>query len=349
MRTVLLALLVPILIAGEVAPGERLDATSTAAREMAAAAISLLRTLTPEQRTQAALPFADAKRKQWDFVPRARSGLAIKDMAPEQRLLLMSFLSSGLSRDGFRTALVIMSLDAVLLRLKDNVGMRDAENFLILVFGDPAKDGAWGWRFEGHHLSLSLTVTGSTVSCTPTFFGSNPNVVPAGDLRGGERALPMEEDLGRGLIAALDDAQRTAARIADTVPGDLGPGMPKGKLPEAPLGIPAAKLTPAQRDLLLAMVAAYADRWRGEFARPAVERVRAAGIEKIHLAYAGSHEPGKALYYRLHGPQILIEFDQQNGNLNHIHAVWRETGNDFGDELLKHYHLSHPGEAAPAR
>ena len=88
---------------------------------------------------------------------------------------------------------------------------RDPLRFTVAVFGDPQGPAPWGWRFEGHHLSLNFTVSdGKVVSGTPSFFASNPGEVLEGP-RKGQRVLAAEEDTARELIKALSDEQRTTA------------------------------------------------------------------------------------------------------------------------------------------
>ncbi len=105
-------------------------------------------------------------------------------------------------------------------------------------------------------------------------------------------------------------------------------------------------MTPGQRHLLMRLLHEYLGNLEPDLAAAQLRRVEAAGTEKLHFAWSGT-EAGKPYYYRIHGPTILIEFDnnyppgQQQGPINHIHTVWRDTERDYGADLLrKHYERS---------
>src|SRR5436190_15398275 len=185
------------------APLHAHDATA----EMAAAANNFLSTLTPEQKAKATFGFAGDERTNWHFIPRERKGLPIKEMTQEQRLLAQALLATGLSNRGYAKAVSIMSLEAVLAELengKAGAPVRDPERYFVSIFGTPGK-GAWGWRVEGHHLSLNFTATDDAPpAMTPSFFGTNPGEVRTGP-RTGTRILGTEEDLGRTLVKSLNE------------------------------------------------------------------------------------------------------------------------------------------------
>jgi hypothetical protein len=71
-------------------------------------------------------------------------------------------------------------------------------------------------------------------------------------------------------------------------------------------------------------------------------RVREAGIEKLHFAWAGSPAPGRPHYMRVHGPTALVEYDNTQDSANHVHSVWIDPQEVFGRDLLKtHYRGAH--------
>ena len=110
----------------------------------------------------------------------------------------------------------------------------------------------------------------------------------------------------------------------------------------APKGLPAARMTPAQRDLLLALLRQYVDRLPEELAAIELERCSAGDLDRVHFAWAGGLEPKQPHYYRLQGPRLLIEYDNTQGGGNHIHSVWRDPEGDFGADLLaQHYAQAH--------
>ena len=159
--------------------------------EMADAATKFLGSLKPEQAAKASYKLKDDERQNWHFIPKARNGLTIKDMTEDQRKLAMKLLRSGLSDHGYGKATNIMSLETILRELEGpNSRMtRDPELYYITVFGKPDAKGTWGWRVEGHHLSVNYTIVkGEYVAGTPSFFGTNPSEVKSGP-RKGFRAL----------------------------------------------------------------------------------------------------------------------------------------------------------------
>ena len=191
--------------------------------EMTHAAEFFLGALKPEQKAKVQFVFTDAERKNWHFIPRVRKGLPIKEMSQPQRLLAQALLVTGLSSRGYGRAMGIMSLEEVLAELEKGTGPeRDPENYYFSIFGEPGGKEPWGWRFEGHHLSLNFAVGSDVLSMTPSFFGTNPGEVREGP-RKGTRFLGEEEDLGRGFVKSLDEGQRKQAIVLAEAPKDIPP------------------------------------------------------------------------------------------------------------------------------
>jgi hypothetical protein len=206
----------------------------------------------------------------------------------------------------------------------------------VSIFGSPGK--TWGWRVEGHHLSVNFTVVeGKEISAAPSFFGSNPAEVKQGP-RKGLRILAAEEDLARELVKSLDAAQRKTAILTNVAYKDIITGAQRKVQPLAPAGLSAADMTSAQSDLLQKLVREYVYRQRPEGAGRDLEKIQKAGWTKVSFAWAGGLERGEGHYYRVQGPTFLLEYDCTQNDANHIHAAWRDFENDFGEDLLrKHY------------
>ena len=104
--------------------------------------------------------------------------------------------------------------------------------------------GAWGWRVEGHHVSLHYTLkNGKLISASPTFFGANPHRIASG-----ARALAREEDLGRDLLRSLDAKQKKAAIVTEEAyPDVLTHADTRAKLEDQPKGLAASALTAFMR------------------------------------------------------------------------------------------------------
>jgi hypothetical protein len=237
----------------------------------------------------------------------------------------------------------VILLEDVLRRLETFGGLlRDPENYAVTVFGTPGPSAAWGWRIEGHHLSLNFTVTpGRPVAVTPAFMGASPAEVRSGAHRG-LRALGREQDLGRALARSADAAQRTRMLIGDRSLGDIVSGPARGERLAAPVGLPVGAMTPPQRGLAMQLVEEYVRNMRSEMADAELGRMREAGAERIHFAWAGALDGEGAHYYRLHGPTLLVEYDNTQNDANHIHSVWRDPRADFGlDPLRAHYVRAH--------
>ncbi len=312
--------------------------------DMLTAANAFLGALNAEQRKLATYPLTDAERENWNFVPIARNGLPFKKTSTDAQALGIQLLRTGLSHSGTAKAQAIMQLEILLKELekanpKQN---RDPVNYFVTIFGEPAADKSWGWRFEGHHLSINFTIVdGKHVFYAPSFMGTNPAEVRSGP-RKGERVLGEEEDLGLALINSLDESQRKIAIFADKALTEIVTTNKKRIDPLAPAGIAAAQLKPAQREKLLALVKAYLGRARPELAEESFAQISAAGLEKITFAWAGALDRSGATYYRIQGPTFLIEFDNSQNNANHVHSTFREFKGDFGHDLLaEHYAKAH--------
>jgi hypothetical protein len=321
------------------------------ATDMLNAATALLAALTPDQKKQATFELTSEERENWFFTPVPRQGLPLKQMDARQQGLARALLRTGLSHTGSARADAIMSLELVLREIesaaqptkRDAVALRrDPVLYYVTIFGTPAADKPWGWRWEGHHLSFNFTVAeGSRVAFVPAFMGSNPAEVRSGP-RTGERILGEEEDLGRALVKALDAAQLKVALVEEKAPNDMITSNKKMIDPLSPAGLMADQMTSAQRERLMAVVRAYVSRNRAELADATMQRINSEGINRISFAWAGGLERGDAHYYRVQGPSFLIEFDNTQNQANHIHSVFREFKGDFGRDLLReHYQKSH--------
>ncbi len=310
---------------------------------IAAAATAFLGSLPTDDQRQATFPFADKERQNWHYVPRSREGISFKQMPRAARAAAHELMKVSLSAAGYGKAVNVILLEDVLRRLETFGGLlRDPENYALTVFGTPGAGAPWGWRLEGHHLSLNFTlVPGKPIAVTPAFLGANPAEVRAGPQKG-LRTLAREEDLARALAQSMDARQRPRLLIGGQSLGDIVSGPGRGERLATPAGLPLGEMTSDQRDMALRLVEEYARNMRAEIADVELRRLRDTGVERLHFAWAGALEPGKAHYYRLHGPTLLIEYDNTQNDANHIHSVWHDPRNDFGLDLLRaHYERGH--------
>jgi hypothetical protein len=322
------------------APAPAVDKASAA---MAADAKKFLASLSPEQAATAGFEFKDAERQNWHFIPKPRKGLTLKDMSDDQRALAKGLLSTALSEKATKKALTIMSLEEVLLAMEQGKGpKRDPEMYYWSVFGTPDSKQPWGWRVEGHHISINFTIVNDkAVVAGPAFLGTNPAEVKDGP-RKGLRVLAEEEDMGRSFAKSLTEAQFKKALISTVAPKEMITEAKRQAVLEKFEGIPYSELTDTQKAALVELISLYANRLRPELAQADLQHVASAGLDKIYFAWAGTTTPGEGHYYRIHGPNFLVEYDDTQNNANHIHTVWRDLENDFGGDLLKkHYEANH--------
>ena len=312
--------------------------------DMADAATAFLATLNPEQRKQATYPFTDNERFTWDFVPHARHGLTLKQMQPEQRKVAMELLKTGLSAGGYDKALQIMDLENVLRVVENRAATdtyRDQENYYFTVFGDVSTKEPWGWRVEGHPLSVQFsTLTGRVMSITPLFMGSNPVIVRIDVPQKGKELMRSETELAFALLHTMSEAQLNQAILAKKAFGNITTGNSRRASMERMDGLPLSEMNAKQRALFLEIVGIYMNRYRITLAKQQMDRVEKAGLDKLRFAWAGDTTTNNSIgyYYRIHGPMLLIEYDNSQNNANHVHTVVRDLTNDFGDDLLREHY-----------
>jgi hypothetical protein len=318
-----------------------------AANEMAAAANNLIASFTPDQKLATVFAMDHDHRLDWHFIPKVRKGTALKEMTPQQRHLTTALLAASLSAKGLVKTSYIMSLEEVLKRIEalNPRAARDPELYYVSIFGDPGPGKTWGWRFEGHHLSLNFTIVdGLHVSGTPSMMGTNPGLVLNGPHKG-LQILADEENIARKLAKSLSTNQKSEAIINEKAPADILSENRRKISPLEPVGIGWKHLNGNQQELVWKLVKTYVERARGGIAEADLKKIIAAGQENIHFAWAGGLERGQGHYYRIQGPTFLVEYDNTQNNANHIHCVYRDFKEDFGDDLLqRHYEQAHSND-----
>jgi hypothetical protein len=342
LRSMILSLAALVCLAGVAYVNQ---AVETSSGRMATAAEKFLATLSPEQKKQAMYEFENKERTNWHFVPRqdkekmsTRKGLPMVSMNKEQKAAALELVKAGTSGEGFTKATTIMSLEGILRDLEKDSGamVRNPEWYFITVFGTPSKTSKWGWRVEGHHLSLNFTMDkGAVVSSTPAFFGANPAFVMDGE-RKGLRTLAETEDPVRELVASLTDDQKKVVLQKDGFP-ETPEESTAPKVGE-PKGLAGAALNPKQKALLLKTVEGYANRLPADVAQVELAEVKKNGVDKVYFALNGTTEQGKPYSYRIQGDTFVIEFlnvqaDSAKNPANHIHSSWRIIKGDFGTSI----------------
>ncbi len=338
LHRLLLGLLLVAALVGAAYLGQN---TEPAGARMTDAATRFLNSLTPEQKAKAAFDFDDKDRTNWHFTPYQtrdkqpqRKGVRLGELNDTQKTAALDLVRAGTSASGLTKATTIMSLESILHELEKNGAMtRDPGWYFFTVYGTPAKTGKWGWRVEGHHLSLNFTLDGTKVlSATPAFFGANPAVVQAGPRKGLE-TLREAEEYARDLFNSLDDGQKKTAHQNKDFP-EIQEAKPLPDVGE-PKGLAAADMKPNQKETLLKLLDAYATRMPPDIAEREMKGVKDAGIDKVRFAFTGGTKPGEKHSYRIQGPTFVVEFlnvqsDSAGNPANHIHSSWRSLTDDFG-------------------
>jgi hypothetical protein len=319
--------------------------------------------LTPTQKEKALLGFNDTSRAKWNNLPiglRPRVGLNIGSMSDQQRRLVHRILSASLSSQGYLKATSIMHLDNLLGIFFDSLYQRKEitdtlyqmiktlkfghQNYYLALFGDPRSDSVWGYKVEGHHLSLNFTFLNDQLAITPMFVGTDPAEYPSGEYAGW-RVLGLEEDLGMKLLFSLTPDQQQKATWSKEVPVDIITGAESGKRLVENWGIPGSGLSEKQRTIMQKVIREFVFNLEYDRAVKEYDKIVKAGFEKVYFGWIGAYEESKPHYYILNGPTFLIEFDNNGGprrSANHIHAIWREKGNEFGEDLLKLHYDAEP-------
>jgi hypothetical protein len=328
--------------------------------EIKQVAVSLYNSFDNLQKRSAELNFNDTARIKWNNLPvglRARAGISIGNMTDDQRKLVHRILSASLSSQGYLKATSIMHLDDLLNRYYDSLYFKKVindttytfvrsllwshKNYFFAFFGNPT-DSIWGYKLEGHHLSVNFTFSNDHLSVTPFFIGTDPAEYDNSEYAGWG-VLGQEEDLGIKLIHLLSTEQQKKATMSKEVPGDIITAAESGKRLVDNWGIRGAEMNTEQKAVLQYIIREFVFNLEYDKAVIEFDKILKAGIDKIYFGWIGEYEEKKPHYYVLNGPTFLIEFDNNGGprnSANHIHAIWREKGNEYGEDVLKkHYQM----------
>jgi hypothetical protein len=302
------------------------------------------------------LDLDDDERYNWTYWPTERAGLKFDLMHTKHRALAQELIWVAASEKGYHKLLNVMQLENVLAATSGTGFPRGIEDYTVTLFGEPRDDAPWAWRLEGHHISLNVAVVpGQGVTVTPTFLGADPAEIPFGPLAG-VRVLRVEEDLGRELVNSLSPAQREAAILAGDpdynaeagfayaydAPWDLHASnilkdrseWDDWKSALQPDGIAFADLDGVQQATLIALLDEVFTTYRPEIA----DSYRAAlDLDRLSFAWIGGLNRNEPHYYRIQGSDFLFEYDNVQGDGNHVHQVWRSRSGDFGDDLLRRH------------
>lgn len=309
--------------------------SADAAVRLADAANRFLAGLDEGQRRKALIDFESANRLDWHYIPRSRQGLGLNETRAGQADAARALFASVLNARGLQLLDGVRLLEGVLREQQGS--FRDPQRYYVSIFGMPGRF-PWGWRFEGHHLSLNVSLPAAGhIAVTPFFVGAHPATVRDGPDRG-FRLLGASEDLARQIMAGLSDDQRRMAMIADRSFGEIVASPQRERDLGQARGLELGRMDSAQRNLVEKLMDGFLGTLAADLVAAQKRRVMEQGLAAFRFAWAGSLTPGEAHYFRVHGPATLIEHDNTQNNANHIHAVWRDLAADFGrDALADHY------------
>jgi len=333
------------------------------AASCARAATAWLQSLDAGQLGKARWPFDETLRRTWLFVNNnsavyvRKEGLAFAEMTDVQRIRGHDLVACALSSQGYGKAAGIMRVadihkglnDPTLTALRENQpGMPSVQIgaawYWLAVFGEPSPLEPWQVQLEGHHLVLNFTFVGDSVSLTPTMMGARPATVETGPYAGWN-VLTFERKRGLALLNSLNPSQRERAVIGTEIPEDIFTSPLRNEEILGYQGIAGAELDAGQRELLWALIEEFIRNHDAEVADQRLAQIRRDGLEKVHFAVMGP-TPDGAVYYRVHAPSLLIEFDNslnRGENLpdpNHVHSILWYPGTDMGDDLLRRHYES---------
>lgn len=323
-------------------------------------AVLLYNSFDKMQNISGRLQFNDTSRLKWNNLPvglRARAGTSIGNMTDDQRKLLHRILSVSLSSQGYLKATSIMHLDDLLNRYYDSLFYKKEidddthhfvmsllwshKNYYFAFFGQPT-DSMWGYKLEGHHLSINFTFVNDKLSVTPFFIGTDPAEYQNSEYAGW-RVLGQEEDLGIKLVHLFTPAQQKKATMSTAVPEDIITAAESGKRLVENWGILASEMSNSEKAILQYIIREFVFNLEYDKAVIEYDKIVKAGIDKIYFGWIGEYDEEKPHYYVLNGPTFIIEFDNNGGprnGANHIHAIWREKGNEYGEDVLKKHYMA---------
>ena len=344
-----------LLFSGALSADESLPIHAQSATQMSGAASAFVATLSEDQVRATVFALDAETRATWSNLPIASvrpDGLLVGALNDDQRRALHDLLRASMSSQGYGKFSNIMRLDDLLFeiesaaldekpnqRRRNFIETRSSGNYAVAIYGEPGRDN-WGWKMAGHHAAVNFTVAGGQVGFTPTFLGSSPSRLEEGRYAG-YSALPHEGSRGAEFMASLNPSQQKAALLDVEVPRDIfeGPGR-RASLSEYE-GLKTDELSVGQMQLLRVLIDEYIRNVDFDAADAQLALINETGWDELWFSWRGPVDINDEFYYRVHGPRLLIEYNRQNPN--HDHMIVRDPINDYGEDWLEqHYTEHHP-------
>lgn len=310
------------------------DGSDKPGLSMAAAAVKLSEVLPADQKQKLMYKYDDPERLNWHFIPKDRNGIVLWDLNGEPREAAEQLVKAGLSAAGHAKVLQVRSLEEVLYLFEGGEedyrrNRRHPHKYHITFFGTPAATGLWGWRFEGHHLSLNFSIQdGVVVSSTPEMFGANPALIDAGPGRQ-LRILAGREDIARQILKACSDNQKKKMWISETAPDDIRGGGVAQPIVDGAVGLRYAEMSPEQQKLFKDLMGEYLSAMPAQVVRDRMKAIEKSGMDDIRMGWWGDSEVNKRHHYVIQGASFIIEYNNTQNDANHVHAIWRNVDGDF--------------------
>jgi hypothetical protein len=336
--------------------------------DTAAAAEDFMATLSAEQREAVLYAYDDETRTtSWSNFPVTfveRAGLNLADLTQEQQTAALAVLEGLLSEEGYATVTGIMGGDQFLAENSTSTE-ESLGQYYIAFFGDPSDTSAWEVQFGGHHLGINATLEGAEGSVTfaPTHLGSQPAVYTDAEGNVVQPVAGMYES-AFAFYDSLSEEQQTqlyqGEEISDLV---CAPGgtcdYPTGT------GIAGSELTEEQMQLLLDVIANWVGLADEQTTAAALEQIEAS-LDETYVNWSGATvydmTAGEGIYFQISGPEVYIEFSNQQGTAGadvasyttggwgHIHTIYRDPANDYANSVTQQEAtgMGGPGGGAPA-
>jgi hypothetical protein len=290
--------------------------------------------LEPDKRKAASFAWNGSEWRGWNYFGVGgfiKPGLRLEQMNAAQKEAAWKALATVWSPAGIAKGQNVMRLQDVLAEMGNGAGQRSSQRFSLSVFGTPSETGAWGFRVEGHHLTQSVAIRDNRiVSVTPSSFSSYPNRVKSGR-HTGLNTLKEEEALARKLIGDLAPALQRRARISDSAIRNILSYAGSERANAKKVGVAAAQMTLAQRDLLWQLIETYAvEHLPSALTEVQRTRVRSGDREAVHFSWYGPNTAERAFGYRVIGDSFVIELGSVDPEAQHLHTVYVDLANVLG-------------------
>jgi Protein of unknown function (DUF3500) len=331
-----------------------IKSTGVTTAPVKAAAEIFLKSLTKEQLSKTQFEIDNKEWQKWANLDNGlykRQGISIKEMSQQQRKFAFGLMQKALSAKGLQLTKDIMKTDQTLRELNNDDPNFDEELYFFTIMGKPSMAEPWGWQIDGHHLVINYFILGDQVVMTPVFMGGEPIVTTTGKYAG-NIIFQDEQNIGlKFMQSLLPEQQKQAILSPNKKRNDIQAEAFSDNKTMDYQGLPAAKMTTAQKEQLLNLANQYIANIEEGHAKIEMEDIK-KHLDNTWFAWIGKTDSTAVFYYRIHSPVILIEFDHQGpvgirgqgreATRNHIHTMVRTpNGNDYGKDLLKEHLEKH--------